>query len=215
MLTISICICLLITAKKEPSVAGQLKEEPSVANESQENQQSVEEDNQPSSDAENVQTSSENKAIHSSNIDQNEALQHKQTPQTSEERTASTKSSENEETPVNPSVVSVGQNEVFCAATGRPCANPSTEHAHEHIADSASQAETINIGNVATEVRTSPTNSAFDSGTETSTEATQSSQITNNYSPIENEQNTHSTEHKNDEKTQDEHTENVDATVRT
>lgn len=205
----------MITAKKEPPVAGQLEEEPSVAKESQENQQSVIEENQPSSDAENVQTSSENKAIHSSNIDQNEALQDKQLPQTNEERTASTKSSENEETPVNPRVVSVGQNEVFCAATGRPCTNPSTEHAHEHQADSASQAETINSESIDTEVITSRENSAFDSDSETSTEATQSSQITNDCSSIESEQNTQRTEHKNDEKTQDEHTENVDATVRT
>lgn len=61
---------------------------------------------------------------------------------------------------------------------------------------------------------TSSENSAFDSDSETSTEATQSSQITNDCS-IESEQNTQRTEHKNDEKTQDEHTENVDATVRT
>ena len=208
---------LLITAKKEPSVAGQLKEEPSVAKESQENQQSVIKDNQPSSDAENIQTSSESKAIHSSNTEalQNEALQEKQSPQTSEERTASTKSSENEETPLNPRVVSVGQNEVFCAATGRPCASPSTEHAHEQYADSASQAETLNSENVDSETRTSPEDSAFDSGSETSTEASQSSQITNDCSSINDEHNTQCSEHETDEKTQDQHAENVDPTVRT
>ena len=200
----------MITAKKEHSVA-----EPSAEKESKENQQSVKEDSQPSTDAENVQTSSESTAIHSSNTDQNEALQDKQSSQTSDERTASTKSSENDETPVDPGVVSVGQNEVFCAATGRPCNNPSTEHAHKHNADSASQAETLNSENVDSGVRTSPENSAFDSGSESSTEATRSSEITNDCSSIESEQNARSTGCKNDEKTQDEHTENVDATVRT
>lgn len=204
-----------MSAKKEPLDAGKLKEEPSVGKESQENQHSVKEDNQPSSDAENVQISSENKAIHSSNTDQNEALKDKQSLQTNEETTASTKSSENDDTPVNPGVVSVGHNEVFCAATGRPCTNPSTEHAHEHNADSASQAETINSENVDSEVRTSTENSASSSDSETSTVATQSSQITNDCSSIENEQNTPSTGYKNDEKTRDEDTENSDATVRT
>ena len=206
----------MVTAKKEPLVAGQLKEEePTVGKESQENQQSVKEDSQPSSDAENVPMSSENKAIHSSNTDQNEVLNDKQSPQTSEERIASTKSSENGDTPVNPGVVSVGQNEVFCAATGRPCTMPSTEHAHEHNADSASLAETINSENADSEARTSSENSAFDSGSETSTVATQSSQIANDCPSIENEQNTPSTGYKNDEKTGDQHTENSDATVRT
>lgn len=141
-------------------------------------------------------------------------MRDKQSPQTSEETTASTKSSENDDTPVNPGVVSVGQNEVFCAATGRPCTNPSIEHAHEHDADSASQAETINSENVDSEVRSSTENSASDSDSETSTVATQSSQNTYDCS-TENEQNTPSTGYKNDEKTQDEHTENSDATVRT
>lgn len=206
---------LFITAKKETSDAGQLKNEPSVAKESQGNQQSVIEDSQPSSDAKNIQTSSENKAIHSSNTDQNEALQDKQSSQTSEEKTTSTKSSENDETPLNPRVVSVGQNEVFCAASGRPCSDQSSEHAHEHNADSASQAETLNSESVDTETRTSPEESIFDSSSETTIKATQSSQITNDRSSIENEQNTQSTEHKADEKTQEDHTENVDATVRT
>lgn len=199
---------LLITAKKEPPVAGQRKEEPSVVKESQENQQSVIEDSQPSSDAENIQASRENKAIHSSNTDLNEALQDKQSPQTSQE----TISSENDETPLNPRVVSVGQNEVFCAATGRPCTNPSSEHAH---VDSASQAETLNSENVDSETRTSPEDSSIDSDSETSTEATQSRQITNDCSSLVNEQNSRSTEHKNDEEAEDEHPENVDATVRT
>lgn len=201
---------LLITAKKEPPVAGQRKE-PSVVKESQENQQSVIEDSQPSSDAENIQASPENKAIHSSNTDLNEALQDKQSPQTSQE----TISSENDETPLNPRVVSVGQNEVFCAATGRPCTNPSSEHAHEHNVDSASQAETLNSENVDSETRTSPEGSSIDSDSETSTEATQSRQITNDCSSLVNEQNSRSTEHKNDEEAEDEHPENVDATVRT
>lgn len=201
---------LLITAKKEPPVAGQRKE-PSVVKESQENQQSVIEDSQPSSDAENIQASPENKAIHSSNTDLNEALQDKQSPQTSQE----TISSENDETPLNPRVVSVGQNEVFCAATGRPCTNPSSEHAHEHNVDSASQAETLNSENVDSETRTSPEDSSIDSDSETSTEATQSRQITNDCSSLVNEQNSRSTEHKNDEEAEDEHPENVDATVRT
>lgn len=202
---------LLITAKKEPPVAGQRKEEPSVVKESQENQQSVIEDSQPSSDAENIQASPENKAIHSSNTDLNEALQDKQSPQTSQE----TISSENDETPLNPRVVSVGQNEVFCAATGRPCTNPSSEHAHEHNVDSASQTETLNSENVDSETRTSPEDSSIDSDSETSTEATQSRQITNDCSSLVNEQNSRSTEHKNDEEAEDEHPENVDATVRT
>lgn len=201
---------LLITAKKEPPVAGQRKE-PSVVKESQENQQSVIEDSQPSSDAENIQASRENKAIHSSNTDLNEALQDKQSPQTSQE----TISSENDETPLNPRVVSVGQNEVFCAATGRPCTNPSSEHAHEHNVDSASQTETLNSENVDSETRTSPEDSSIDSDSETSTEATQSRQITNDCSSLVNEQNSRSTEHKNDEEAEDEHPENVDATVRT
>lgn len=201
---------LLITAKKEPPVAGQRKE-PSVVKESQENQQSVIEDSQPSSDAENIQASPENKAIHSSNTDLNEALQDKQSPQTSQE----TISSENDETPLNPRVVSVGQNEVFCAATGRPCTNPSSEHAHEHNVDSASQTETLNSENVDSETRTSPEDSSIDSDSETSTEATQSRQITNDCSSLVNEQNSRSTEHKNDEEAEDEHPENVDATVRT
>lgn len=201
---------LLITAKKEPPVAGQRKE-PSVVKESQENQRSVIEDSQPSSDAENIQASRENKAIHRSNTDLNEALQDKQSPQTSQE----TISSENDETPLNPRVVSVGQNEVFCAATGRPCTNPSSEHAHEHNVDSASQAETLNSENVDSETRTSPEDSSIDSDSETSTEATQSRQITNDCSSLVNEQNSRSTEHKNDEEAEDEHPENVDATVRT
>lgn len=201
---------LLITAKKEPPVAGQRKE-PSVVKESQENQQSVIEDSQPSSDAENIQASPENKAIHSSNTDLNEALQDKQSPQTSQE----TISSENDETPLNPRVVSVGQNEVFCAATGRPCTNPSSEHAHEHNVDSASQTETLNSENVDSETRTSPEDSSIDSDSETSTEATQSRQITNDCSSLVNEQNSRSTEHKNVEEAEDEHPENVDATVRT
>lgn len=201
----------MITAKKEPPVAGQLEEEPSVAKESQENQQSVIEDSQPSSDAENIQASPENKAIHSSNTDLNEALQDKQSPQTSQE----TISSENDETPLNPRVVSVGQNEVFCAATGRPCTNPSSEHAHEHNVDSASQTETLNSENVDSETRTSPEDSSIDSDSETSTEATQSRQITNDCSSLVNEQNSRSTEHKNVEEAEDEHPENVDATVRT
>lgn len=206
---------LLITAKKETSDAGQLKDEPSVAKESQGNQQSVIEDSQPSSDAKNIQTSSESEAIHSSNTDQKEALQDKQSSQTSEEKPASTKSSENDETPLNPRVVSVGQNEVFCAASGRPCTDQSSEHAHEHSADSASQAETLNSESVDTETRTSPEESTFDSSSETTIKATQSSQITNDRPSIENEQNTQSTEHKTDEKSQEDHTENVDATVRT
>ena len=205
----------MIAAKKEPLVAGQLKEEPSVGKESQENQQSVKEDDQASSGAENVQISSEKQAIHSSNTDQNEPLKDKQSPQTSEETTASTKPSENGDTPGNPGVVSVGQNEVFCAATGTPCTNPSTEHAHEHNADSASQAETINSENVDSEVITSTENSASNSGSDTSTVATQSSQTTNDCSSIASEQNTPSTGYKNDEKTRDEHTENSDATMRT
>ena len=197
---------LLITAKKETPVAGQLKEEPLVAKESEENQHSVIQDSQPaSSDAENIQTSAENKAIERSITDQDEAVQDKQSSQTSQERTASTKSSENDETPLNPRVVSVGQNEVFCAATGRPCTNPSSKQAHAHNADSASQAETSNSETVDSETRTLPEGSSFDSG----------SQITNDCSSLENEQNTQSSEHKSDEKTEDEHTENADATVRT
>lgn len=205
---------LFITAKKETSDAGQLKNEPSVAKESQGNQQSVIEDSQPSSDGKNIQTSSENKAIHSSNTEQNEALQDKQSSQTSEEKPAST-SSENDETPLNPRVVSVGQNEVFCAASGRPCSDQSSEHAHKHNADSASQAETLDSESVDTETRTSPEESIFDSSSETTIKATRSSQITNDGPSIENEQNTQSTEHKTDDKSQEDHTENVDATVRT
>lgn len=198
---------LLITAKKEPPVAGQLKEEPAVNKESQENQESTSDDSQQSAD-------SENKDIHSGNTDQNEALQDKHLPQTGEESTASSSSSEQDETPVNPRVVSVGQDEVFCAATGRPCSVPSGQHAHEHNADSAGEALTSNSEAVDSEIQKPSEDSSFDSGSETRTEATQSSQITNDSSSsLENEQNTQSTEHKNDEK--DERNENVDATMRT
>ena len=202
----------MITAKKEPPVAGQLNEQ-ATAQESLEDQESASQDSQPLTDNVNIQSPSENKEVHSGDTEQNEASQDIQSPQTGEDSTVSSTSSENtdshsDETSQNPAVVSVGQNEVFCAATGKPCAVPNSQHTHEHSADSANQAESSNIENTNSEIRTPAKDTQVDSGSETNTEEAQSSQNTNDEQK-KNDPSTDSTEHRNDDKIQD------DATIRT
>lgn len=170
----------LITAKEEALTAGQA-DVPSTTQEKSESTESVsEEESPPPSDDIKIQLSEESKEVHDSNTEQIEASQGMESHQKAEDGKASTTSENsdprNSETPQNPAVVSVGQDEVFCAATGKPCAIPN--QTHEPSVDSAILAETSNSDSSNSETSTLSENTDVDNGGETNSEAIQSSKNT-------------------------------------
>lgn len=166
--------------RKEHPTAGQADQPSTTQEKSESEKSSSDEHSQPSSDDIKIQSSNEDKEVPSSNTEQIEASQGMELPQSAEDGMASTTSgntdSRNSETPPNPAVMSVGQDEVFCAATGKPCAIPN--QTHEPSADSAIQAETSNKDSSNSEIRTLSENTDLHSGGETNSEATQSSKNT-------------------------------------
>lgn len=167
-------------AKEEALTAGQA-DVPSTTQEKSESTESVsEEESPPPSDDIKIQLSEESKEVHGSNTEQIEASQGMESHQKAEDGKESTTSENsdlpNSETPQNPAVVSVGQDEVFCAATGKPCAIPN--QTHEPSVDSAILAETSNSDSSNSETSTLSENTDVDSGGETNSEAIQSSKNT-------------------------------------
>lgn len=170
----------LITAKEKALTAGQA-DVPSTTQEKSESTESVsEEESPPPSDDIKIQLSEESKEVHDSNTEQIEASQGMESHQKAEDGKASTTAENsdprNSETPQNPAVVSVGQDEVFCAATGKPCAIPN--QTHEPSVDSAILAETSNSDSSNSETSTLSENTDVDNGGETNSEAIQSSKNT-------------------------------------
>jgi len=203
------------SAKKEAEAAGQ--QEPSSKEESQSSQDSSGSEEIPPSadDNTNTQSTDDNTDTHSDTVDQNEGLldkqQHTQSPNNGEENSASTTSSENlddtEDTPRD--TVSVGKNEVFCAATGAPCTatgtppkEASSEHGNQHSADSAESPSSDTEVPQMDEPHTDSSHAKPHSEA-TRTENSISSQSTND--PSLSNENTQSVKHNNDEAVKEKH----------